>query len=588
MLQFFKYVFATLVGILVFFVLSFFILIGIGSALSSDEKVVVEDKSVLKLDLNKPIAEVGVENPLSELGGPFSGNENVTGLKDIKDALKNAQKDDKIKGIYLKAENPQAGWATLEEIRNQLLEFKKSKKFVVAYGESFSEKGYYLASLSDKIYLNPAGGMEWNGMSAEYSFYKGTFDKLNIKPEIFRVGSFKSAIEPFIRENMSDSSKKQSAELIGAIYGNFLTNISKSRGIEVPVLKGFADSLTIDNPEAALANKLVTHLGYWDEFENSIKKDLSIEAKKNISYIGVDKYIKSDVTPEDGDYNNRVAVLVAEGEINSGEGSDESIGSDDFIKELKKARDNDKIKAIVLRINSPGGSALASDVMWREIQITSKKKPIIASMSDVAASGGYYMAMGCDKIVAQPNTITGSIGIFGLIFNVKDFMNNKLGVTFDAVKTSEHADWPTATRDMTEFEKSMIQKNVNEGYAKFTTKAAAGRKMPVEKLRSLAQGRVWSGTEAKANGLVDVLGGIDDAIVIAAKAAKLDEGDYRVRYFPEKKKPIEELLGKMMGGSEDKVLDRNLGELSTYVKMYKKLMNMGGMQTRLPYELIIR
>ncbi|WP_159468352.1 signal peptide peptidase SppA [Dyadobacter sp. 3J3] len=588
MLQFFKYVFATLVGILVFFILSFFILVGIGSALSSDEKVVVEDKSVLKLDLNKPIAEVGVENPLSELGGPFSGNENVTGLKDIKDALKSAQKDDKIKGIYLKAENPQAGWATLEEIRNQLLEFKKSKKFVVAYGESFSEKGYYLASLSDKIYLNPAGGMEWNGMSAEYSFYKGTFDKLNIKPEIFRVGSFKSAIEPFIRENMSDSSKKQSAELIGAIYGNFLTNISNSRGIAVPVLKGFADSLTIDNPKAALANKLVTHLGYWDEFENSIKKELSIEDKKNISYIGVEKYVKSDVTPEDGDYNNRVAVLIAEGEINSGEGSDESIGSDDFIKELKKARDNDKIKAIVLRINSPGGSALASDVMWREIQITSKKKPIIASMSDVAASGGYYMAMGCDKIVAQPNTITGSIGIFGLIFNVKDFMNNKLGVTFDAVKTSEHADWPTATRDMTEFEKSMIQKSVNEGYANFTSKAAAGRKMPVEKLRSLAQGRVWSGTEAKANGLVDVLGGIDDAIVIAVKAAKLKEGDYRVRYFPEKKKPIEELLGKMMGNSEDKVLDRNLGELSTYVKMYKKLMNMGGMQTRLPYELIIR
>ncbi|MBE9460546.1 signal peptide peptidase SppA [Dyadobacter subterraneus] len=588
MLQFFKYVFATLAGILVFFILSFFLLVGIGSALSSDEKVVVEDKSVLKLDLNKPIAEVGVENPLSELGGPFSGNEDVTGLKDIKDALKIAQKDDKIKGIYLKVENPQAGWATLEEIRNQLLEFKKSKKFVVAYGESFSEKGYYLASLSDKIYLNPAGGMEWNGMSAEYSFYKGTFDKLNIKPEIFRVGSFKSAIEPFIRENMSDSSKKQSAELIGAIYGNFLTNISKSRGIEVPVLKGFADSLTIDNPKAALAHKLVTHLGYWDEFENSIKKELSIEDKKNVSYIGVDKYIKSDVTPEDGDYNNRVAVIVAEGEINSGEGSDESIGSDDFIKELKKARDNDKIKAIVLRINSPGGSALASDVMWREIQVTSKKKPIIASMSDVAASGGYYMAMGCDKIVAQPNTITGSIGIFGLIFNVKDFMNNKLGVTFDAVKTSEHADWPTATRDMTEFEKSMIQKNVNEGYANFTSKAAAGRKMPVEKLRSLAQGRVWSGTEAKANGLVDVLGGIDDAIVIAAKAAKLDEGDYRVRYFPEKKKPFEELLGKMMGDSEDKVLDRNLGELSSYVKMYKKLMNMGGMQTRLPYELIIR
>jgi protease-4 len=588
MLQFFKYVFATLVGILVFFILSFFILVGIGSAVSSEEKVVVEEKSVLKLDLNKAIAEVGVENPFSEFGGPFAANENVTGLKDIKDALKSAQKDDKIKGIYLKAENPQAGWATLEEIRNQLAEFKKSKKFVVAYGESFSEKGYYLASLADKIYLNPVGQLEWNGMSAEYSFFKGTFDKLEVKPEIFRVGSFKSAIEMFSRENMSDSSKKQSAELIGAIYGNFLTNISNSRKIPVATLKGFADSLTIDNPKAALAHKMVTNLGYWDEFETSIKKDLKIEAKKNISYIGVEKYNKSDVTPEDGDFNNRVAVLVAEGEINSGEGSNESIGSDDFVKELKKARDNDKIKAIVLRINSPGGSALASDVMWREIQITAKKKPVIASMSDVAASGGYYMAMGCNKIVAQPNTITGSIGIFGLIFNVKDFMNNKLGVTFDAVKTSPHADWPTATRDMTEFEKSMIQKNVNEGYANFTAKAAAGRKMPVEKLRSLAQGRVWSGTEAKANGLVDVLGGLDDAIVLAAKSANLKEGDYRVRYFPERKKPLEEFLGKMMGDSEDKVMDRNLGDLASYVKMYKKLMNMGGMQTRMPFELVIR
>lgn len=588
MLQFFKYVLATLVGIFAFFVLSIFILVGIGSKLSSEEKVVVEDKSVLKLDLNKPIQEIGVENPLADIGGPFAGNENVTGLKDIIDALKSAQKDSKIKGIYLKAEGPAAGWATLEEIRNQLLEFKKSKKFVVAYGESYSEKGYYLASVADKIYLNPAGGMEWNGMSAEYSFYKGTFDKLEIKPEVFRVGSFKSAIEMFSRENMSDSSKKQSAELIGAIYGNFLKNVSASRGVSVDRLKNFADSLTIENPEAALKNKLVTNLGYWDEFETFIKKDLSIDADKNISYVGVEKYIKSDAAPEEGDFNNRVAVLVAEGEINSGEGSSESIGSDDFVKELKKIRDNDKIKAIVIRINSPGGSALASDVMWREIQLTAKKKPVIASMSDVAASGGYYMAMGCDKIIAQPNTITGSIGIFGLIFNVKDFMNNKLGVTFDAVKTSEHADWPTATRDMTEFEKSMIQKSVNEGYEKFTAKAAAGRKMPVEKLRSLAQGRVWSGVEAKANGLVDELGGVDDAIKVAAKAAKLKDGDYRVRYYPEKKKPFEELLAKMMDDSEEKVMDKNLGDLSSYVKMYKKLMNMGGTQTRMPFELVIR
>ena len=588
MLQFFKYVLATLVGLFFFFIITIFIFAGIGAAFSSEETVVVADKSVLKLDLNKPIQEVGTENPFSGLGGPFAGNENTVGLKDITDALKNAQSDDKIKGIYLKTEGPEAGWATLEEIRNQLLEFKKSKKFVVAYGESFTEKGYYIASVADKIYLNPAGGMEWNGLSAEYSFFKGTFDKLGVKPEIFRVGEFKSAIETFVREDMSEASKKQSFELISAINDHYLEKISASRNIPAAQLKGLADSLKVKNPESALKYKLVTNLGYWDEFENSIKGTLKTEAKKDISYIGVDKYLKSTGPNTDGDFNNRIGILVAEGEINSGDGGDGSIGSDKFIKELKKLRDNDKIKAIVLRINSPGGSALASDVMWREIQITSKKKPVIASMSDVAASGGYYMAMGCDKIVAQPNTITGSIGIFGLIFNVKDFMNGKLGVTFDGVGTSPHADWPTATRDMTEFEKSMIQKGVNEGYEKFTSKAAAGRKMPVEKLKSLAQGRVWSGVEAKENGLVDALGGINEAVKLAATAAKLKEGDYRLRYYPEKKKPFEEILTKMMGDEEEKVMTKNLGEMATYVKMYKKLMNMGGMQTRMPFELNIQ
>jgi protease-4 len=588
MLQFFKYVLATFVGIIIFIFLSFFILAGIGTALSSEDEVVINDKSVLKLDLNNPIQEVGVENPFADLGGPFSGNENVVGLKDILEALKNAQEDDNIKGVYLKTEGPQAGWATLEEIRNQLTEFKKSKKFVVTYGESYSEKGYYIASVADKIYLNPAGGIEWNGLSAEYSFFKGTFDKLEVKPLVFRVGEFKSAIEMFSRQDMSEASKKQSSELIGAINNNFLKNISASRNIPVMELKNLADSLAIDNPKSALEHKLVTHLGYFDEFEAVLKKELKVEEKKDISFVGVDKYLKSGSKIKEGDFNTRIGVLVAEGEITSGDGNDESIGSDKFIKELKSIRDNDKIKAVVIRINSPGGSALASDVMWREIQITAKKKPVIASMSDVAASGGYYMAMGCDTIVAQPNTITGSIGIFGLIFNVTDFMNNKLGITFDGVGTSPHADWPTATREMTDFEKSMIQKSVNEGYDTFTKKAAAGRKMPVEKLRSLAQGRVWSGIEAKENGLVDVLGGVDDAIKIAAKAAKLKEGDYRVRYYPEKKKPLDELLTKLMGDSEEKATAKTLGELAPYVKMYKKLMNMGGMQTRMPFEMVIR
>jgi protease-4 len=588
MLQFLKYVLATFVGIILFLFLSFFLLAGVGAMFSSDDKVTIDDKSVLRLDLNQPIQEVGVENPFSDIGGPFSGGENVTGLKDVLDALKSAQNDDKIKGVYLKTEGPEAGWATLEEIRNQLVEFKKSRKFVVTYGESYSEKGYYIASVADKIYLNPAGGIEWNGLSAEYSFFKGTFDKLEIKPLVFRVGEFKSAIEMFSRQDMSEASKKQSIELISAINNNFLKNISASRNIPVDELKKLADSLAVDNPKAALKYKFVTNLGYQDELETVLKKELKVEEKKDISYVGVDRYLKGDNKIEEGDFNKRIAVLVAEGEITSGDGGDDNIGSEKFVKELKEIRDNDKIKAIVIRINSPGGSALASDVMWREIQITAKKKPVIASMSDVAASGGYYMAMGCNTIVAQPNTITGSIGIFGLIFNVTDFMNNKLGITFDGVGTSPHADWPTATREMTEFEKAMIQKSVNEGYETFTKKAAEGRKMPVEKLKSLAQGRVWSGVEAKENGLVDVLGGVDDAIKIAAKAAKLKESEYRVRYYPEKKKPLDELIAKVFGDQEEKATAKTLGDLAPYVKMYKKLMNMGGTQTRMPFELVIK
>ncbi len=587
MLQFLKYVLATLVGLVLFLFLSFFLLAGIGAALSSDEKTVIKEKSVLKLDLDRPIQEVGVENPFSEFSFPFASGDDVIGLKDIRQALTLAREDDNIKGVYLVVEDPNAGWASLEEIRNELLEFKKSRKFVYAYGEYYSEKGYYLASVADKIYLNTAGGMEWNGLSAEYDFYKGTFDKLEIKPLVFRVGEFKSAVEMFSRKDMSEASKQQSVELLTALYGTYLEKISKARRIPVAELKGWADSLAITNPEAAQKYKLITHAGYYDEVETALKKELKLEDKKEIEFVGLSKYLKGEHPAADGDFNKRIAVVVAEGNIVSGDGGDGNIGSDKFVKELKKIRENDKIKAVVLRINSPGGSSLASDVMWREIKLTAAQKPVIASMSDVAASGGYYMAMACDTIVAQPNTITGSIGIFAMLFNVQDFMNNKLGITFDGVKTNPHADWPTLTREMTEFEKEKIQRSVNQGYATFTTKAAQGRNMSVEKLRSLASGRVWSGIEAKANGLVDVLGGLDEAIKVAAKAANLKEDDYRVRFYPEKINPVQDMINKMVGKSEDNAMAQQLGELAPYVKMYRNLMNMEGLQARMPFELRI-
>lgn len=587
MLQFLKYVLATLVGLFVFLFLSFFILAGIGAALSSEEKAVIKENSVLKLNLDRPIHEVGVENPFSDLSLPFTENDDVIGLKDIREALSLARNDDKIKGVYLGVEDPNAGWASLEEIRNELLEFKKSKKFIYSYGEYYSEKGYYLASVADKIYLNPAGGMEWNGLSAEYDFYKGTFDKLEIKPLVFRVGEFKSAVEMFSRKDMSESSKKQSVELLTALYNTFLEKISVARGISTSDLRGWADSLAITNPEAAQKYKLVTHAGYYDEVETSLKKELNLGDTKNIEFVSLSKYLKGDHPASDGDFNKRIAVVVAEGNIVSGDGGDSNIGSDKFIKELKKIRENDKIKSVVLRINSPGGSSLASDVMWREIKLTAAKKPVIASMSDVAASGGYYLAMACDTIVAQPNTITGSIGIFAMLFNVQDFMNNKLGITFDGVKTNPHADWPTLTREMTDFEKDKIQRSVNQGYATFTSKAALGRKMPVEKLRSLASGRVWSGIEAKSNGLVDILGGLDEAIRVAAKAANLKDKEYRVRFYPEKINPVQDMINKMIGKSEDRIVAQQLGELAPYVKMYRNLLSMEGLQARMPFELRI-
>jgi protease IV len=587
MLQFLKFVLATLVGLFLFFILSFFIFAGIGSALSSEDKVVIKEKSVLKLNLDRPIQEVGVENPFSELSFPFTDNTDVIGLKDIREALTYARNDDNIRGIYLQVEDPQAGLATLEEIRNELLEFKKSKKFIYSYGEYYSEKGYYLASVADKIYLNPAGGMEWNGMSAEYEFYKGTFDKLNIKPLVFRVGEFKSAVEMFSRKDMSEASKQQSIELLNALYGNYLANVSKSRGISTDVLKNLADSLVINDPEAAVRNKLITHTAYTDEVDAALKKELKLDEKTNIEFVSLGKYLKGEHPAAEGDFNKRVAVVVAEGNIVSGEAGEGYISSDKFVKELKKIRENDKIKAVVIRINSPGGSSLASDVMWREIKLTAAKKPVIASMSDVAASGGYYMAMACDTIVAQPTTITGSIGIFAMLFNVQDFMDSKLGITFDQVKTNPHADWPTLTREMTEFEKAKIQNSVNEGYATFTRKAAEGRDMPVEKLRNVASGRVWSGIEAKSVGLVDVLGGLDEAIRIAAEAADLKDNDYRVRFYPEKVNPLQDMINKMIGKSEEKVMTQQLGELAPYVKMYRDLMSMQGLQARMPFSISI-
>lgn len=587
MRQFLKYVLATLVGLLIFSFIGFLFLFSLSALLSSaaDSQTIVSERSVLKLDLNKPIRERGFDNPFSGFG-PFSGESDVVGVINLKEALANAKEDPNIKGVFLKAEYPQAGWASLEEIRNALLDFRKSKKFVYAYGEVVTEKGYYLASAADKIYVNPAGMVEWNGLNAELTFFKGTLDKLGIKPEIFRVGEYKSAIEPFVRENMSDPNRLQVSSFLNSVNSHFVTNVSASRSIPAATLKRLADSLSIQTPGDALKAKLITNVAYFDEFEGDIRKQLGIDEKKKIAYVSLSKYEKAEKYIKEGDINKRIAVIVAEGDIVDGKSGDNNIGSETISAEIRKARLDDKVKAIVLRINSPGGSAMASDVMWREIELTKKVKPIIASMSDYAASGGYYMAMGCDKIVAEPNTITGSIGVFSLLFNTESFFKDKLGVTYDRVNTNQNSDFPSVTHEMSPFQKQVLQRSTERIYAVFTRKVAEGRKLPVDSVRKIASGRVWTGIQGKANGLVDQLGGLNDAIKLAASSAKLKEGDYRIKYQPRQKEFIEELFSSFSDNEETK-LAAQLGDLAPYVKYLQKLKTMQGVQARLPFEMKI-
>jgi protease-4 len=589
MLQFFKYVLATLVGIFLFFIVGFFLIVGLVGALSKDPETSVEANSVLKLDLNRPIEENTADNPFEGLELPGFGDQpSKVGLVQIKEALANAKADDNIRGIFLEANYPMAGYATVEELRDALIDFKKSGKFVYAYGEVYTEKGYYLSSVASRIFLNPAGGMELNGLSSSYPFFKGTFDKLAIKPEIFKVGEYKSAVEPFIREDMSEPSRQQTISYLNSINDYTFKNIASARGLQPASLKNIADSLLVQKPADALKYKLVTDLGYYDELETALRKQLKMAEDKKINFISFSKYSKAPKINPVNTSENRIAVIVAAGEIVSGDGDSDNIGSDKIAAEIRKARLDDKVKAVVLRINSPGGSALASDVMWREVVLTKKVKPIVASMSDVAASGGYYLAMGCDKIVAHPNTITGSIGVFGMLFNVEGFLKDKLGVTVDGVKTNHFADFPNLTRNLTDFERGVVQRSVENTYDIFTSKAAEGRNMKQEELKKLASGRVWSGAEAVQNGLVDELGGLEDAIRIAVKAAKLQDNDYRVRYYPAPKNLLEEFIGGMSEEKEARALRNQLGFLAPYAGHILKLQRLEGIQARLPYDLELK
>ncbi|MCS7019905.1 MAG: signal peptide peptidase SppA [Cytophagales bacterium] len=577
MAQFFKFVIATVVGIILFFFLSLLVLLFIASATSTDTDKIAEN-SVLKLSLNAPVKERKEENPLENLTVPGVPSQRTIGLLELKQAITKAKTDEKIKGIYLDAGNISAGFASLEEIRQALIDFKKSGKFIYAYSETISEPAYYIISVADSIFVHPQGGFEFNGLVAEIGFAKGLFEKIGVKPEIFRVGDFKSAVEPFMLDKMSDANRLQITAYLNSIYNHYLKGISQSRGIPVEQLAELSAKMQVQMPQDAAQYKLISRTAYYDEVEAIMKKKLGVEEKKKIDYVSLKTYSSAQV--EEGSYNKKkIAVIFAEGDIQSGKSTRESIGSETIAEELRKVRQDDKIAAVVLRINSPGGSALASDVMWREVQETRKKKPVIASMSDVAASGGYYMAMGCNKILAQPNTITGSIGIFGLLFDASNLLTDKVGITFDRVETGEYADIGTPTKKFTDAERQIIQRMVNEGYENFTSKAAQGRNMPLDTLKKYASGRVWTGEQALKIGLIDALGGLEEAIKEAAKEAQLKEEDYAVRYYPVKKS-FWETLQESNDLMEEYFLQKNTGEFYPLLKQIQSIGKYQGVQAR--------
>ncbi len=587
MWQFFKYTLATLLGLFLFLVISILMIVGIGAAMSGgDSEFEVKENSILKLDLNRPIVENAStedDNPFATIPNPFFESTEKIGLIQILSALERARIDNNVKGIYLDVSFPMAGYAKLTEIRNALEKFKRSGKFIYAYANSYSEKAYYIASVADEAYLNPSGLLDFNGISVQYMFYKKAFDKLEIEPLVFRVGQYKSAVEPFIRENMSPENKMQTQSFISSINREVFSKISVSKKIPANKLNQIADSLLAMNP--VHAEKLgMIKLGYWDQFESLLKSAVKIKAKSELTFVKLADYLKAKNPIKAVEGTDKIGVLVAEGEIVGSKGGDENIGSDDFVKELRKLRDNKSVKAIVLRIDSPGGSSLASDVMWREIELAKKVKPIVASMSDYAASGGYYMAMGTNTIVAQPTTVTGSIGIFAQWLNIDRFLSNKIGITQDYVNTHANSNFMNSLGELTEFQKSVIQNMVNQGYETFTSKAASGRKMSVEKLKSLAGGRVWTGIQAKEIGLVDELGGLDVAIEIAAKKGKLKPGAYKVVVYPKAKSFFDQLISSAMSESSltQKFADLNMPWAKPILEM-ERMKKREGYLALMPY-----
>jgi len=587
MKSFFKFLLASILGVMIALFLFFLITIGIiGAAISSqDQPVKIEKNSILHIKLDQTITDRSNKNPMENFDFASFKPTTPLGLNDILLNIKKAKDDENISGIYLDLTVIPAGIATIEEIRNALLDFKTSGKFIISYADSYTQATYYIASVSNKVYLNPEGVVLFVGLRAELMFFKEALEKLGVEPQIIRHGKFKSAVEPFMYTKMSDENREQTMTFMGAIWNSMLKGISETRNISIDDLNKIANELSLKNAESAVELKFVDGLKYKDEILNELKDSTDKKDIDKLKFVSLAKYTKVPKKDKKTIEKNKIAVIYASGNVIMGEGQEGTIGSDRISEAIRKARKDSTVKAIVFRVNSGGGSALSSEIIWREVKLAQEVKPVIASLGDVAASGGYYIVCPAQTIVASPNTITGSIGVFGLLLNGKELLNEKLGVHIDVAKTNEYADMGSFFRPLTAQEREIIQFEVEGIYQTFISHVADGRKMTKEQVDAIGQGRVWSGTNAKEIGLIDEFGGLDKAIEIAAKAANLEK--YRIVEFPRLKDPFEQIMEDLQGNIRTSILKNELGEQYSYYENLQDIKSMQGIQARIPFYIEI-
>ena len=572
MKDFFKNTFSTLLALFIFSFTIVLIVVYTVSSFSKEDKVYLMNDSILKIDIDHKILDRVSNNPLESLDLTNISETKNLELKDLLQNIKKAKTHSRIKGIYLKISSIEAGFSQLEEIRNTLLDFRNSGKFIYAFSETYTQESYYLSSVANKIFMSPEGYIELKGISAQVLFYKDLLEKIGVETQIVRSGKYKSAVEPFITNNMSRENREQIERMINSIFHKIKSDISDSRSIKIAVIDSAANHLVLNTSNKAKQLNFIDKICYEDQALDEARKMGSNRFISYDKFSKVDNYFNTSI-------RNKIAVIYANGAIVSGKGKSDEIGSATISKLIREAASNDNIKSIVIRVNSPGGSALASDIILREIKLARDKKPIVVSMGDYAASGGYYISCYADKIFASSTSITGSIGVFGILVNIEKFLNDKIGVNIDTVNTNKYSDFGSATRPLSNKEKLVLRESIDNIYNQFIYHVSNGRGKSISYIDSIAQGRVWSGKDGLDLGLVDEIGGLDDAIIEAANLAGIDE--YRVIYLPKEESLIYEIISKF--SSDDIYIPEMIGIDKSFIYQLLDLAKNDFIQTRMPY-----